>query len=98
MIKKTEIISKANNGSVEKSPKSNPSSTDKRRVNTTTVKVSVMWLFISDYLEMLNSTGAVFDEEFARRFKSLLDYVNGKIDFSNFKNVLDEYVVFEVEM
>ena len=47
---------------------------------------------------MLNSTGAVFDEEFARRFKSLLDYVNGKIDFSNFKNVLDEYVVFEVEM
>lgn len=98
MVGKAEVIPKANNGDDEKSKKSNQSSTERNRTTKTTVKINVMWHFVADYLEMLNSTGAIFDEEFASRFNSLVDYVNSKIYIIDVKNVLDEYVVYEVEV
>lgn len=97
MISKAEVISKANNGNVKESPKSNQS-TEKSRTTKITVKVSALWHFVADYLEMLNSSCAVCDEEFLSRFNKLMEYVYGKIDISNVKNILDEYVVYEVEV
>lgn len=64
----------------------------------TSVKVSSMWYFVAEYLEMLNSIGAIFDKEFVSRFNGLLDYVYGKINLPVAENIVDEYVVYEVEV
>lgn len=63
-----------------------------------TVKVSALWYFVEWYLEFLQSTGAKYDEEFSRYFKQLYDYVCSKIAVPQAKNILDEYVVYEVEI
>lgn len=60
------------------------------------VKVNVMWYFISDYLDLLNNTGAVCDEDFMRYFKQLVDYVYSKLNIPNYSDILEQYVVFEV--
>lgn len=64
----------------------------------TIVKVSALWHFVEWYLSMLTFTGARNDEEFCRYFKQLFDYVHSKIAVPQAKNILDEYVVYEVEI
>lgn len=66
-------------------------------ISKNTVKVSALWHFIADYLEMLQNTGAVFDENFMRYFKQLMDYVYGKIKVPEAKDIVSEYVVYEIE-
>lgn len=68
---------------------------DSSNINTI-VKVNVMWHFVSNYLELLGNTGAVFDKEFMRYYKQLQNYVYGKMQLPVSEDILDEYVVYEV--
>lgn len=68
-----------------------------QNVPSNAVKVSALWYFVEWYLAMLENTGAVMDEEFARYFKQLMNYVNGKIKLPQANRILAEYVVYEIE-
>ena len=63
-----------------------------------TAKVSALWYFVEWYLSMLTFTGAIVDDDFSRYFNQLYDYVRSKITDPQAKHILDEYVVYEVEM
>ena len=69
-----------------------------QNISKTTVNVSALWYFVEWYLSMLAFTGAIVDDEFSRYFKQLYDYVHSKIAVPQAKNILNEYVVYEVEM
>lgn len=61
------------------------------------VKVSTLWYFVEWYLEMLQSTGAMYDKDFQCLYNQLLCYVSGKIDTRGI-NIISEYVIYEVEL
>lgn len=69
-----------------------------KKVHTTTVKVSALWHFVAWYLEMINFTGAIYDDEFSSIYKQLLKCVYDKIKIPEAKDVLSEYVAYEIEM
>ncbi len=71
---------------------------DKSNHSIITVKVSAMWCFISNCLEMFNFTGAVYDEEFSRKLNGLQEYVNGKIGCPSEYDIVGEYVVYELKV
>ncbi len=78
-----------------------PSTTEndnKSNQAVTAVKVSAMWCFIANCLEMFNFTGAVYDEEFSRKLNGLQEYVNGKIGYSSEYDIVGEYVVYELKV
>lgn len=62
-----------------------------------TVKVSAMWHFVAWYLDMLQSTGAIKDEDFAHYYKQLEECVDRKLNLPLENNILNEYVVYELE-
>ena len=68
-----------------------------QNAHKTTVKVSTLWFFVEWYLAMLQSTGAIMDEEFSRYFKQLYDYVRSKIAIQSENDILDEYVMYELK-
>lgn len=63
--------------------------------SVTRLKHDTMWHFVSNYLYLLKGCGILNDKGFYRRYKSLEDYVNSKIDIPDGLEIIDEYVLVE---
>lgn len=67
---------------------------DIKTENVIYTKYDEIWVFVDQYLDMLNYTSAVHDKEFGSMFYELTDYVKSKLALpDNGGKIIDMYHV-----